>query len=101
LREIAEGGEHVDAATLQYARAVVETLGRIIDEGWRAGRFERAHPMLVHGGIIAPLMFFLATARVRRKLQRAGARGVGNIPRATVVAHIQRVTLALLEGRIA
>jgi TetR/AcrR family transcriptional regulator len=101
LREIAEGGEHVDRATLHNVQAVLATLGRIIDEGCRAGRFKPAPPMLVQGGIIAPLMFFLATARVRRKMQRAGAKGVADIPQDLVVAHIQRVTLAVLEGRIA
>ena len=101
LREIAEGGEHVDTVTLNYVRAVLATLGRIIDEGCRAGCFKPAPPMLVQGGIIAPLMFFLATARVRRKMQRAGATGVADIPREMVVSHIQRVTLAVLEGRIA
>jgi TetR/AcrR family transcriptional regulator len=101
LREIAEGGEHLDTVTLNYARAVLETLGRIIDEGCRAGRFQPAPPMLVHGGIIAPLLFFLVTARVRRKMQRAGAIGIADIPQTVVVAHIQRLTLALLEGRIA
>ncbi len=101
LREIAEGGEHLDVVTMNYARAVLATLGRIIDEGCRAGRFKPAQPMLVHGGIIAPLMFFLATARVRKKMQRAGAAGVADIPRELVVSHIQRLTLAQLEGRIA
>jgi TetR/AcrR family transcriptional regulator len=101
LREIAEGGEHIDTVTLNNVRAVLATLGRIIEEGCRAGRFKPAQPMLVQGGIIAPLMFFLATARVRRKMQRAGATGVADIPRDVVVAHIQRVTLAVLEGRIA
>ena len=100
LREIAEGGEHLDVETMNYARAVLATLGRIIDEGCRAGRFKPAQPMLVHGGIIAPLMFFLATARVRKKMQRAGAAGVADIPRELVVSHIQRLTLGLLEGRI-
>src|SRR5947208_15034279 len=70
LREIAEGGEHVDTVTLNYVRAVLATLGRIIDEGCRAGCLKPGPPMLVQGGIIAPLMFFLATARVRRKMQR-------------------------------
>ena len=101
LREIAEGGEHIDAVTLNYVRAVLATLGRIIEEGCRAGRFKPASPMLVQGGIIAPLMFFLATARVRKKMQRAGATGVADIPQDVVVSHIQRVTLAVLEGRIA
>ena len=101
LREIAEGGEHVDPVTMRAAGDVLATLARIIDEGCRQRRFKPAAPMLVHGGIIAPLMFFLATAGVRRKMQRAGVRGVADIPREAVVAHIQRLTLALLEGRIA
>jgi hypothetical protein len=57
--------------------------------------------MLIQGSIIAPLMFFLATGVVRRKLERAGARGILQFSRAEVVAHIQKVTLAVLEGRIA
>jgi len=101
LREIAEGGEHVDTVTLNDARAVLATLGRIMEEGCRAGRFKPAHPMLVQGGIIAPLMFFLATKGVRRKMQRAGATGIADIPQDVIVAHIQRLTLAVLEGRIA
>jgi AcrR family transcriptional regulator len=100
LREIAEGGEHVDTATLGYIRDVLAALGRIIAEGRRGGRFQRVNPLLVQGGIIAPLMFFLATARVRKKLDRAGAVGVSAISNELVVAHIQRLTLAQLEGRI-
>jgi hypothetical protein len=56
--------------------------------------------MLVQGGIIAPLMFFLATAPLRRKLARAGIAGASALSRDMVVAHIQRLTLAQLEGKI-
>src|SRR3954464_992959 len=70
LREIAEGGEHIDKATTHYIRGVLGALGRILDEGVRAGRFQPVNPLVLHGGIIAPLMFFFATARVRRKLER-------------------------------
>jgi len=101
LREIAEGGEHVDAATLAYVRDVLTALGRIIDEGRRAGVFVAIHPLMVQGGIIAPIMFFLATARLRKKMERAGAVPSAAIPRDAVVTHIQRLTLAQLEGRIA
>ena len=101
LREIAEGAGHVDRATLRYAREVIDTLGRIIDEGCRAGRFQPANPVLIQIGIVAPLMVFNATPVLRRKLARAGASGAATISRDDVVAHIQRVTLAVLEGRIA
>src|SRR5687768_12432709 len=39
LRELAEGGEHVDAATLEYLRDVLAVLGRIIADGRRRGVF--------------------------------------------------------------
>jgi TetR/AcrR family transcriptional regulator len=100
LREIAEGAEHVDAATLAYVRDVLTALGGIIAEGVRLGRFQPAHPLLVQGGIIAPLMFFLATAPLRRKIGRVAIPGVPAVSRDMVVTHIQRLTLAQLEGKI-
>ena len=101
LREIAEGAAHVDAVTLGYVRDVLAALGGIIAEGVRAGRFQPAHPLLVQGGIIAPLMFFLATGPLRDKIARAGVASISGISRDLVVLHIQQLTLAQLEGRIA
>ena len=100
LREIAEGGEHIDAATIANVRDVLASLGRIIEEGHRGGRFRRIDPLLLQAGIIAPLMFFFATARLRRKMERAGAPGLSHLTRAMVVDHLQRITLAQLEGKL-
>lgn len=100
LRELAEGGEHVDAATLQYVRDVLEALGRIIDEGRRRGSFRAVNPMALQAGIIAPLLFFFATQRLRHKLERTVTSAKIAISRDAVVAHIQRLTLAQLEGKI-
>jgi len=55
----------------------------------------------VHAGIVAPLLLYFASAGIRRRIERLGARGVSQIGRDEIVAHIQRVTVALLEGRIA
>jgi TetR/AcrR family transcriptional regulator len=100
LREIAEGTARIDDRTLADARGVVETLARMVEAGRRAGRFVRVNPLLVHAGIVAPLMFYLASAGLRRKLDAAGVKGVREIDREHVIAHIQRLTLAVLEGRI-
>jgi TetR/AcrR family transcriptional regulator len=100
MREIAEGGAHVDAATLDYVRDVLGALGRIIEDGRARAGFVASHPMVVQAGIIAPLMFFLATTRLRQKMQRAGAVPGPALSRAFIVAHIQRLTLAQLEGKI-
>ena len=100
LREIAEGGRHIDKATVGYVRGVLGALGAILAEGQRAGRFRRVDPMLFQGGVIAPLMFFFATARVRRRLARGGATGADDISTGELVAHVQQLALAQLEGRL-
>jgi TetR/AcrR family transcriptional regulator len=100
IRELAEGSTHVDEQTLRYARSVLETLAGMLEAGRRAGRFVQVNPLLVHAGIIAPLMFFLATGALRRKLDAAGVKAVRELDRDRVIAHIERVTLALVEGRL-
>ena len=101
LRELAEGGEHVDAATLEYVRDVLAVLGGIVAEGRRRGVFHAVNPMLLQGAIIAPLMFFLASARLRHKIARTAPAARLTVSRDAMVAHIQRLTLAQLEGKIA
>jgi TetR/AcrR family transcriptional regulator len=100
LREIAEGTAHVDQKTLQYARGVLATLTGMMQEGQQAGRFVQANPLLVHAGIVGPLIFFLATAGLRHKLETAGVAAVRELDLKRVVAHIERLTLAVLEGRL-
>jgi AcrR family transcriptional regulator len=101
LRELAEGGEHIDAATLRHISGVLGALQAILDEGARHGGFRRVNPVMLQGGIIAPLMFFFATARVRRKLGRAvPLADASDLSTGTVVAHIQQLALAQLEGRV-
>jgi TetR/AcrR family transcriptional regulator len=100
LRELAEGGEHVDVATLDYLRDVLGALGGIVEEGRRRGRFQAVNPMVLQAGIIAPLMFFLASARLRQKIERGAGAARFAVSRDAIVAHIQRLTLAQLEGKI-
>lgn len=100
LREVAEGGEHIDAATVRAVRGVLAALHAILDEGLRSRRFRPVNALMLHGGIIAPLMFFFATARIRRKLDRGAAPGMAAISTGEVVAHIQQLALAQLEGKL-
>src|SRR5262245_36324448 len=100
LREIAEGGQHIDQHTIDHVRGVLGALGRILDEGVRAGHFHRVNPLVFQAGVIAPLMFFFATTGVRRRLARGGATGAADIPTGEVIAHIQQLALAQLEGKL-
>ena len=90
----------VYAATVAHARAVVASLAGILAEGQRAGRFAPVNPLVLHGSIIAPLMFFLATARVRRRIDRDDTFGAAAVRVDAVVAHIQQLALVQLEGKV-
>ena len=100
FREVAEGGPHLDDATLADMAGVLKALGAIVAEGVRAGAFRPINPLLVHAGIVGPVLLFFASAGIRRRVERAGVPGVATITRDEVVAHVQRVTLGLLEGRM-
>jgi TetR/AcrR family transcriptional regulator len=100
FREVAERGAHVDATILRDITRVVQALGAIVEEGVRAGRFRRVNPVVVHAGIVAPLMMYFASAPLRERLAKAGVSGAASVDRTQFVAHLRRVALAVLEGRI-
>jgi TetR/AcrR family transcriptional regulator len=98
FREVAEGGPHLDAGTLREMAGVVRALSDIVEQGVRAGRFRPINPLLVHGGIVGPVLLYFAGAGIRRRIGRIGVRGFRTtIERDDVVNHVQRVTLALLQ----
>jgi AcrR family transcriptional regulator len=100
FREVAEGGAHLDAAIIRDLTGVLRSLQSIVDEGARAGRFRRVNLLVVHAGIVAPLMLYFASARLRERLERGGIKGASMFDRAQLVDHLRRVALAVLEGQI-
>lgn len=100
FREIAEDGAHLGAATVREVTGIVRGLVAILQDGARTRRFRKVNPLLVHGSIVGPLLLFFASGGVRRRLEQAGLAGAAQLTRDEVVAHVQRVTLALVEGRM-
>jgi TetR/AcrR family transcriptional regulator len=100
FREVAEGATHVDATILRQIDNVLAALGDIIDEGATAGRFRRTSPLVLHMGIVAPLMMFFASDRLRARLARGGAADPRGVSRDQIVAHVRDVALGVLEGRV-
>jgi AcrR family transcriptional regulator len=101
FREIADEGRHFGDDTAHEVASIVGTLGRMIDEGVRAGIFVPAPHVLVHAGLIGPLLLFFASTPLRARLSRAGVRGAAELSRDQVVGHIQNVTLGVLRGMAA
>jgi AcrR family transcriptional regulator len=101
FREIAENGTHLDAATIVHIRKVITALGRILRDGIDSGRFQPINPLLVHAGVVGPLLLYFASAQLRRRLGNAGVPGVAMVSRDEVVAHVQNLALMALEGKTA
>ncbi len=100
FREIADGGVHLDSETVSRIAGIVTTLVGIIQEGVAAGQFRPVMPLLVHGGIVGPLLLYFASGGLRLRVDRAGVSGAAGFGRDEVVAHIQRVALGTLRGTI-
>jgi AcrR family transcriptional regulator len=97
LRELADGGRHLDRSVVLEMRRVVETLAAILHDGRQAGRFVPADPLVTQATIAAPLLLLAATRGVRerfRSLLPPGAAG-GSLDDA--VAHVEAATLAALS----
>jgi AcrR family transcriptional regulator len=96
LREIADGGRHLDAMVIGEIRRVVETLAAILAEGRASGVFRDAHPFVVQIGIVAPLMFFAATRPLRQRVGRLVPAHLVLPDLEVVVRHLQSATLSVL-----
>jgi AcrR family transcriptional regulator len=100
FREVAEEGAHLDQATTGHIANVVKALGGIIREGVASKHFRAVNPVIVHAGIVGPLLLYFASGRLRKRLEQGGVRGAAQFTRDDVVAHIQRVTVSMLEGKM-
>lgn len=98
LREMAEGGRHLDNETMAGVQLVLETLARILADGRRAGRFGPAHPFVTHLCIVAPILFFAASGPLRERVGRLLPQAPVLPPLDEVAAHVTQATLAALTA---
>lgn len=96
LREVAEGGRHLEQSFVPLVSRVMAVLASILEEGRTARRFRPAHPFLVHVGIIGPLLIFLASAPARARLLSRMPALQAPLDTAALVRHIKAATLASL-----
>src|SRR4051812_6685056 len=68
LREIAEGGAHLDAATLAELAAVPRAVGAIVADGVKRGLFRPVDPIAAYFTMFPPIVFYLAGAPIRSRL---------------------------------
>ncbi len=100
FREVAEGGRHLDERTLGDIAAIVGMLAEIIRQGVATRRFRPVNPLLVHGGIVGPVLLFFASDQLRKRLAKSGALNAAHITHDEVVAHVHAVTIGVLRGKL-
>jgi len=98
LREMAEGGRHLDDAVVRSLATVIRTLAAILQDGRAAGRFSGTHPLVTQIGIVAPLLLFAASAPIRERFSHLVPAGLAAVPNDAMAAHVEFATLAALHA---
>jgi TetR/AcrR family transcriptional regulator len=98
LREMAEGGRHVDASIVGHLKAVLAVLAAILRDGHEAGVFRPVHPFVLQINVVAPLLLFSASAPIRERFGRTLPPGLGAATRDEVIAHVEAAALAALAA---
>ena len=100
LRELADGGRHLDERNFGDIFGIVSTLAAILRDGETAGRFRKMPPFLVQMGIVGPLFMFLATSPLRKRLRAKMPAGLPDVSPAVLVDYVKAMTSgALSAGR--
>ena len=68
LREMAEGGAHLDRETLDALVGVPRAVAAVVMEGVAKGVFRQVHPMFAYLSMVAPIVVFMASAPIRKEL---------------------------------
>jgi TetR/AcrR family transcriptional regulator len=89
LREVAEGGAHLDRETIAALAAVPAAFGAIVARGVAAGAFRAVHPMAAYFTMLAPVVLYMAAAPIRRELADARLLDLATLQPEDFVRHLQ------------
>jgi TetR/AcrR family transcriptional regulator len=99
LREIAEGGGRLDAATLKALAALPRAVGAIVQQGVDDRQFRNVHPVAAYLSMLAPIVVYLSGAGIRRQLSSRHLVNLSSLPLDRFVRHLQESTRrALVAG---
>jgi len=95
LREMADGGGHIDAKVVGQLRRVLQVLQSIIARGVARGVFRPAHPLVVQLGIVGPLLMFAVSEPARQRMNRDGE-PLASPERDDILKHIEAAAIGAL-----
>jgi TetR/AcrR family transcriptional regulator len=91
MREVAEGGRHLDAGTLRIIVGVFESMLAILDQGRRTGVFAPVHPLLMYFTIVGPTVMFLGGGPIRSAILRSRAIDIPGVSPEILVEHLKKM----------
>jgi AcrR family transcriptional regulator len=92
LREVADGGSHLDRETLLALAAVPRAVSAIVQQGISAGAFRPVPPVFAYFSMLAPMVFFLAGTPIRNELAQLQAVEMTAVSLAEFVRQLQDAT---------
>jgi AcrR family transcriptional regulator len=89
LREVAEGGVHLDRQTLAAMAALPAIIGGVVIQGAEQGVIRRVHPVMAYFTMFAPIVLYLGGAQIRKAIGAHGLIDVKGLTTDAFVAHLQ------------
>ena len=99
LREMAEGGRHLDESVVVELARIMQTLVAILREGTARGMFRAVPPFLTQIGIVGPLLLFRVTAPIRERFAHLVPFPVAQLEHDEVVEYVRTMTLGALSAQ--
>jgi TetR/AcrR family transcriptional regulator len=98
LRELAEGGRHLDTATLTMMGGLLQTVTAILANGRETGVFRDVPVFVAYLSMVTPVVIFHATAALRDAVKRATGLAAPVIETGTFVDSLQEFLLRSLAA---
>ena len=80
LREVAEGGTHLDRETLKALAGVPRAIAGIVQAGVATGDFRRVDPVFAYFSMLAPIVFYLAGTPIRKEISHLHFMDMRSLP---------------------
>ena len=96
LRELADGGIHLDNETLRDLTSILPLVLRIVRQGTSEGTFVEVDPIALHFVLLGSTMIFTTNAPIRRRIRQLGF-AQPPLEIAPFVRHLQEFALRSLR----
>ncbi len=89
LREVAEGGAHLDHETLAALASVPAAVGDIVRQGVAQKSLRSVHPMVAYFAMFAPIVVYMAGERIRLQLADTHLHDAAALPSELFITQLQ------------